>query len=1057
MKSCMAVYNEIDKEGNIMALKKNAHQLFTDREEPRQAFFNTLRKLEENPGSSQVITYYGEGGIGKSWLLADLKRRTERLDSESEESRFADGFVFRGEYVPVLYNFETATDLIEVLCSLRYSLYLLKNDLSFPLFDCAIRRYKEITGKNLAPSNDGNSMLGRYEQYLETAGTLIPQLGPFQAFYMLVKSGGSFLKKKLDKIEDRNLRKLYTEYFEAIGSAETADDIIDNLAEFFKTDLNIAEREYAIVFLIDTFELLTYKTMLNSQRWLTEELAKETKNTLWVFAGRNKIYKDYDNEHLLGDLSKEDTLYYLREKAGIEDEAIIEKIYEITGGTPIFLDLCVQNYRNEGCPDVSEYKNLDKGQLLKRYVKYLSDSERLCIRLMSSMTHWTDQDYKEVFNAVHNNSFTQYLEAYNKVVRSTMIEKDNEGRWFLHRAVESGIYEDPDYPEEIKIASRDELLKLYVTRTIKYINCSYYALRTSELTRRIIKEKQTLSERQIKNLVCALIAMLDDIQKEGRSRVLWFDSLFKDHIAKLAYNEKTKAYILLYSANISILKEEYEKAETEARDAWLAFEKTLRAHHEDTIYAKRLYGISLYHQGQFLTAKKVLEECMGEFLMEYGEDKADEYAASAGLWEVIMSLEVILSDPQSRDQNEKTLAHTEAMMKKDIAAYGENNIITVLSKINHASALSFHHMDLQAISLQNEVFNTYKKIYGENHPETITSLISLSQYYDNAGQLAEALRAAESAYHNAVEYLPENSGVRIFACVNLAEYYRESAQPEQALVLLEEAIRNMSEAGRKDYIYANALQNKADILRDRGQFEEAYEYYAKVFEIYRNVYGENHSTSICCLTLMTLAQLVLKRYPEAIDNATAVIISGASEELAIQAVRMRMYCRYQLGYYNETLTDAKQLYDFSVKYNKTEEKGNALEYMYLCYDALNMRQEALETSMKTLEYLKQNNDTQSKSYASILFRGTADSLELGRYEQAYEFERARYEFYSSDPGKDESVKAESLYLLGFICFHLNRKTEAVHYLEQSLTLFQKFNDVYNSTVAQSLLEEAKEG
>ena len=203
MKSSMAVYNEIDKEGNIMALKKNAHQLFTDREEPRQAFFNTLRKLEENPGSSQVITYYGEGGIGKSWLLADLKRRIERLDSESEESQFADGFVFRGEYVPVVYNFETATDLIEVLCSLRYSIYLLKNDLSFPLFDCAIRRYKEITGKNLAPSNDGNSMLGRYEQYLETAGTLIPQLGPFQAFYMLVKGGGSFLKKKLEKIEDR--------------------------------------------------------------------------------------------------------------------------------------------------------------------------------------------------------------------------------------------------------------------------------------------------------------------------------------------------------------------------------------------------------------------------------------------------------------------------------------------------------------------------------------------------------------------------------------------------------------------------------------------------------------------------------------------------------------------------------------------------------------------------------------------------------------------------------------------------------------------------------------
>ena len=62
-----------------MALKKNAQQLFTDRDEPRKAFWDTLRKLEENPGSSGVITYYGEGGIGKSWLLRELKRNTEQM------------------------------------------------------------------------------------------------------------------------------------------------------------------------------------------------------------------------------------------------------------------------------------------------------------------------------------------------------------------------------------------------------------------------------------------------------------------------------------------------------------------------------------------------------------------------------------------------------------------------------------------------------------------------------------------------------------------------------------------------------------------------------------------------------------------------------------------------------------------------------------------------------------------------------------------------------------------------------------------------------------------
>ncbi len=49
-----------------MVLKKSAHQLFTDRDEPRKAYWDALRVLEEHPRQTYVITYYGEGGIGKS-------------------------------------------------------------------------------------------------------------------------------------------------------------------------------------------------------------------------------------------------------------------------------------------------------------------------------------------------------------------------------------------------------------------------------------------------------------------------------------------------------------------------------------------------------------------------------------------------------------------------------------------------------------------------------------------------------------------------------------------------------------------------------------------------------------------------------------------------------------------------------------------------------------------------------------------------------------------------------------------------------------------------------
>ena len=170
-----------------MPLKKTAHQLFTDREEPRQAFWNKLRKLEENPGSSQVITYYGEGGIGKSWLLQDLKYRIRRLDSQYD--LFSDDFEFRGEYLTAEYNLETSTDVVDILCRLRYCLYELDDTIPFPLFDCAVKKYKEITGIQLAEAEKKEfaSGLSRYESLLDTATMIIPGLGTLASLYGYVK------------------------------------------------------------------------------------------------------------------------------------------------------------------------------------------------------------------------------------------------------------------------------------------------------------------------------------------------------------------------------------------------------------------------------------------------------------------------------------------------------------------------------------------------------------------------------------------------------------------------------------------------------------------------------------------------------------------------------------------------------------------------------------------------------------------------------------------------------------------------------------------------------
>jgi len=894
-----------------MALRKNAHQLFTDREEPRKAFWNTLRKLEENPGSSQIITYYGEGGIGKTWLLQDLKRRLERLDPENDENLFDDGFVFRGEYIPVIYNLETSTDVIEMLCQIRYSLYQLDENLPFPLFDCAIKKYKEITGKNLVSAEGGSdSFLAKYEKYLDTAAMFIPQLGQLQTIYGYVKKGGSWLTKGLEKINDKKLRNLYSEYFEAITTSETADDIRDNIAEFFKTDLNIADRDYSIVFFIDTFELLTYKTGLSTHNWLTGELAKETKNTLWVFAGRNRIYKDFDNEHLLGDLSEEDTKYYLKEKVGITDEEVIERIYEITHGTPIFLDICVQNYRNEGEPPAASFQNLNKEQLLKRYVKYLSDSERLVIRIMSSMSHWTDHDYREVFNAVHNGSFSQYVESYNKVIRSTMIEKDNEDRYFLHRAVRAGIYEDPDYPEEIKTAVRDAMLDVYGDRAIDHVNPVYYAARIADLTAAIFEEDQVLSDDQIQDLSYTMLYITDALAIDGVRNTKWFSSLVKEYIVFLADTDLGAAYLTLFLADLDQTNGNYAEAAEEAQYAESIFSQEFGGKSRSMVFARKIRAICCFNTGDYQTAEKLLESCVEDYKTSYPENDPDQDIAASGISQMLVSLKVRMNNSVFDFRRD---------FEDHLEKNGWTDAMTLMSAANYANTLRLSGNHEEARKLYEKVYETSAQIYGEDFETTLVYLNNLAQCCYACGRKERA----EQLIMKAAAAAQNKENTRISGIIfNTIGYFRlRENKYEESLEFLNKAIGLFEKIpGLMDTEEAaTTLIFIGDVYRCRGQYTQAYEPYARAGKIFRSSFGDEDARTVYLQALTGICEHFRGKKSNAFNTCQTswqklMRICGETHEYTETAAA---FLEYIYDKRNPNTTLAEQFYRYRERYYRT--------------------------------------------------------------------------------------------------------------------------------------------
>ena len=115
-----------------------------------------------------------------------------------------------------------------------------------------------------------------------------------------------------------------------------------------------------------------------------------------IIAGRGKLKWEQINpdwegsldQHLLGSLSERDA--ELLHEAGISDQTLIKEIYQLTGGVPLYLDICVDRYYSiveKGNTPSIEDMGSNTYELIS-FVKYMDDSKALVI--LSCLEDWTD-------------------------------------------------------------------------------------------------------------------------------------------------------------------------------------------------------------------------------------------------------------------------------------------------------------------------------------------------------------------------------------------------------------------------------------------------------------------------------------------------------------------------------------------------------------------------------------------------------------------------------------------------------------------------------------------
>ncbi len=742
-----------------------ATRQFTDREEPRTAFWKKYDLVKSNlpqNNNHHVITYYGIGGIGKSRLLKEI---TQELQTKVKEPLY------------VYYDFDFNQDCRGTLEKIKNQLSR-KYDFTFPLFELGSYIYAKKVGDN--PNSPQVKQLLGNNPTLNLMKTLvgeIPVVGSLKKWLDIVEKihqcYGSYLNKhraSLLHINDMDEQQIY-----------------DMLPKFFADDLNnnLEGTKEPLVILLDTYERLVNELNqvgepLKNDEWIRSEkgIVANLPNVLWVIAGREKLKWDkFDfsdkfelEQHILGNLSFADSDSFLQ-NAGIKDADLRRQIYDLTNGTPVYLDLCVDRYLRMVFTgekiDISKFGK-NTYDLIERFIRYMEPAQKDLVYVMSCMQRWDDDLIREVSQSVLCN-FSWSV--YNKTKNFSFVIQSEDNGYNIHQTVGEVLERECDIILKREIG--EKLFQMFSEKTkstdlfsAEYLNALLYIARAGIL---MCGNKDELRVYYENNLRSQLI----DFARAGRSgashRVF---SVIFDDVDKNVQSRYYARY-LCDLAYFIYLDGDYESAEKIATDGLLLyldlageddldtiramsnladtiskvndrskiekmlildktvlekFSKVFPYNNSELLEAKGKLVITLNRLGRYEEALELNEEVLKVRKLELGENHIDTIKAMNHL--------AISCDGLKRHDVAQKL--WKIVVTQRIQKFGESHLATLRSLTSYGSSL-FATGDYEvALELRKEVYKKRREILGDLHSDTKESLCYLIESYESIGNMEKA-------------------------------------------------------------------------------------------------------------------------------------------------------------------------------------------------------------------------------------------------------------------------------------------------------------------------------
>jgi hypothetical protein len=865
---------------------------------------------------------------------------------------------------------------------------------------------------------------------------------------------------------------------------KSAEELYQYLPVLFAKDLTecTKERQEPLVVFLDTYEQLVNEMSsigepLNNDLWLRDEingLIVNSPKVFWVIAGREKLkwqqFTAWDEsleQHILGNLSETDAENFLS-NAGIDAENLRHGIYELTQGTPVYLDLCVDRYcslsENGLKPAIEDFgKNIYA--LIERFARYMDDTKKDIVYMLSCMKIWTDEMADKIGAKVLPN-FTKTT--YEKVKGFSFIIESEKNHYNLHQTVGETLLQNcPDSIKQSTIAEAIGYCKGKLDEIDTFSNdYEYYAGWLIKYAMGYFVDDEELRF-FYKDNIRVYLKKLSDARRFDA-----IDELYEPFWERASRNQESRLFALAmkdYSIWLQS-KGRYQEAIDIAKKSYELYVKILGENDAAALSAQREYAMGLHLRGRYKEALEIRKDVLKKRIELLGEESLETIESYVDLGNSLSKFGLYQDQPEgalkiyqlrkkiltANDpfifRSRRNFVNVYINLGENKKAYDESVVLVsdverVLGKDcdtsldmlgTYAKILKKIGQYDKALEIRKDVYERRKKLQGENHPKTLDAMRSLSGAYIDLGQYGEALPLKQEILEKRKALYGNDHPKTLKAIWGVAYVLEQMGRYQEALALRQEIYESYRRTQGEDFPDTiTAYGNIAGIYNSLGQYDKVLEIRKDVYERWKKLQGDEHPKTLDAMRSLSSAYIDMGQYAEALPIKQIILekrkaLYGNDHPKTLNAIWGVAYVLEQMGHYQDALSLRQEIYE-SYKRTQGEDYPDTIDAygnIAIDYKSLGQYDKALKIRKEVYEHQKKlhgDNHPETLGAKSSLSKAYIDSC---LFDEAISLRKELLVARRQINGDDSLETIAALNLLAWAYFLKGAPEEGIPYAEE---------------------------